>query len=364
MSSSPTVIVLSQVPPPVHGSTVMTLTLVTQLRQAGWHVKLVDRRFSKEIGQVGRWSLKKIFAAPSLLTRMILAVRGNPDAAVIFLSSSTGAFISDFLSAVAAVMARVPIILYLHTTGFARLSQRSRVFLGAIKWVVRKSAATVTLGARMSDDIRSIVPDAPLVHIPNAVDVPAGTARSVQEQTVTFLSNLLPEKGALDFVACAARIFEMHPRVRFVVAGAYSDPDHTRHVESTINEHHLEHALIMRGAVLGQAKWELLADSTVLVFPSRYPREAQPLTVIEAMRAGVPVVAYDVGGLSDLIDQSSGALVAAGDIDGLVSAVDRILSSPTQLESFRRGALRRSQEHHSLDAYRKRWHALLESIQE
>jgi glycosyltransferase involved in cell wall biosynthesis len=70
---------------------------------------------------------------------------------------------------------------------------------------------------------------------------------------------------------------------------------------------------------------QLLRAADVFVLPSAW--EARALVVQEAMAAGTPVVASDVGGLRDLVD-GSGCLVAAGDADGLARVVDTLLADP------------------------------------
>ena len=70
---------------------------------------------------------------------------------------------------------------------------------------------------------------------------------------------------------------------------------------------------------------QLLRAADVFVLPSAW--EARALVVQEAMAAGTPVVASDVGGLRDLV-AGSGRLVAAGDAAGLARAVDALLADP------------------------------------
>lgn len=70
-----------------------------------------------------------------------------------------------------------------------------------------------------------------------------------------------------------------------------------------------------------------MARAQVLVLPSRW--EALPLTVLEAMRAGLPVVATDVGGLCEaVVDGMTGLLVPRGDVVALRRALARVLGSP------------------------------------
>lgn len=67
----------------------------------------------------------------------------------------------------------------------------------------------------------------------------------------------------------------------------------------------------------------LLAQSDVFVLSSRF--EGLPISIIEAMRAGLPVVASDVGGVSELVDAATGILVPAGDVAGLAGNLRRLL---------------------------------------
>ena len=74
---------------------------------------------------------------------------------------------------------------------------------------------------------------------------------------------------------------------------------------------------------------EVLASTDVLVLPSLC-EEAFPLTALEGLAAGRPVVAFAVGGLREIVcDGATGLLVAKGDVPGLVEAIVRLVQNPT-----------------------------------
>jgi glycosyltransferase involved in cell wall biosynthesis len=72
---------------------------------------------------------------------------------------------------------------------------------------------------------------------------------------------------------------------------------------------------------------ELLGEAGVFVLSSRY--EGLPLSIIEAMRAGVPVLASRVGGVPELVrDGETGGLFPAGDADALRGLLSGLLDDP------------------------------------
>lgn len=83
---------------------------------------------------------------------------------------------------------------------------------------------------------------------------------------------------------------------------------------------------------------ELMHDSKCFVLPSNY--EGLPMTILEAMAAGLPVVATEVGGVSDIVkDGITGFLIDAGDEDSLVSAMSTVMSNRSIQQSMSSAAI-------------------------
>ena len=81
-----------------------------------------------------------------------------------------------------------------------------------------------------------------------------------------------------------------------------------------------------------------LGEATVAIFPYR-PELDQSGALLRALGAGVPAVAYDVGGIAEPVRRfGAGRVVAAGDVDALAAAVHELLSDADALEEARAGA--------------------------
>jgi glycosyltransferase involved in cell wall biosynthesis len=87
-----------------------------------------------------------------------------------------------------------------------------------------------------------------------------------------------------------------------------------------------------------------LGDATIAVFPYR-PELDQSGALLRALGAGIPAVAYDVGGIAEPVRRfEAGRVVRAGDVAGLAAAVHELLSDPVALERARAGARRAREE--------------------
>jgi len=138
--------------------------------------------------------------------------------------------------------------------------------------------------------------------------------------SIVFASGrAMPYKGIPVLLRAAALLQATHPEVHVAYAG-----DGPRLEEFRREAQHLH---LARFHFLGKRQDipDLLGSATIAVVPSVWA-EAFGLTVVEAMAAGVPVVASSVGGIPELIDpEETGLLVPPGDDAALASSLRRLL---------------------------------------
>ncbi len=129
-------------------------------------------------------------------------------------------------------------------------------------------------------------------------------------------------KGHYDLIEAARNICPVFPGVRFVLAG---DGVERPKIEEAVRSAGMEKNFIFLGQRADVP--ELLASADIFVLPSR--AEGLPNAALEAMAAGLPVVATRVGGIPEIIENGvSGLLVPPQDSASLARALLRVLGDP------------------------------------
>jgi glycosyltransferase involved in cell wall biosynthesis len=142
----------------------------------------------------------------------------------------------------------------------------------------------------------------------------------------TFVGRLSREKGVLELVRAW---MNARPAAELVLIGpAMTDHpwDVSREARRLVTEHGLDGSVRFIGgqSTTSVAAWLRASDFSIQ--PSHF--EAMGLAAAEAMAVGVPVIASDIGGYRDFIQhEQNGLLVAPHDIDGLASAIQRLIGS-------------------------------------
>ena len=181
--------------------------------------------------------------------------------------------------------------------------------------------------------LAELVPDDRLRVIPHPV-FPSDPPRADDGHTLLCLGIIRAYKGVPDAIEATKRV----DGARLLVAGDPLEP---------VDEY--------RQAAGARVEWRLgylsddqidraLSETTVALFPYR-PEIDQSGALLRALGAGVPVIAYDVGGLAEPVRRfGAGRVVPPGDIDALADAVRELLEDPGALEEARGGAERARNE--------------------
>ncbi|HKP00867.1 MAG TPA: glycosyltransferase [Nitrospiraceae bacterium] len=136
---------------------------------------------------------------------------------------------------------------------------------------------------------------------------------------VGMVANLRPVKGHRHLIEAASRILQAHPDVHFVLIG---EGDLRTALERQVKELGIDGHVHFMGH--REDARLLTAGFDMAVLASFH--EGMPNTVLEAMAAGVPVVATAVGGVKELIvDQETGFLVPPGDTAAMVDRLEKML---------------------------------------
>jgi glycosyltransferase involved in cell wall biosynthesis len=303
---------------------------------------------------------RKASAAVSGLARLaVLCARREVDA--VHVHASTG--VSFARKAAALAIARgfgVPTILHVHSGGFdERLrstGRRGALGRGALRRALRAADAVVALTDGWAVELERFA-DVRARVIPNAPDgaPPARRARADPgaSATIVYLGHLYRDKGVYELAEAFATLRRTRPALRLVLAGEGGE-------RRALSERLGGDGVELPGWIGPERKSELLATATCLALPSY--REGLPLVVLEAMQAGLPIVATAVGGVPEVVRHEREALlVAPRDRVALEQALARVIDDRELGRRLGAAGLRRA-EAYSREAFARRVAELYDEV--
>lgn len=353
------ILIVAQLPPPVHGSNVMTKLLIDSLCSLGHKPSLVEKCFSRSQEDVGKFSFSKILKIPQLIIGLLRQVyKSKPDLCIYFISLGVSSFLVDAILLAILRSLRIKYLLYSHGVGMQKLHERSGALLRPI---VRKSCVgalgALILGERLKSDLTDFLAAERMFVLPNALPDEHGQMSPVKSEAsqvrVLFLSNLKRDKGPLEFLKMASQVHAKTQNLRFMLAGPKRDEGVYREMIEFIAHEGLTEVVELCGALYGDEKLREFNRSDIFVFPTL--NEAFGLVLLEAMQHGLPVVASSLGAIPEIVIEGvTGYLVPPGDVAQLTDRVNHLVCNEAARRSMGAAGRRRFEESFTLAAYEKR----------
>jgi glycosyltransferase involved in cell wall biosynthesis len=228
--------------------------------------------------------------------------------------------------------------------GPPRPSFRSRLAYGVLDARLYARADAVIVPSRaIADDLMTRLgyPRRKIVVIPNGIELDRVAAQGSGELVGT-LSVLEPFKGIDVFLRAAARLAPQRPSLRFAIFGGGGQAEA---LERLAQELGLADRVARPGFVPATEAFPQLG---VYVLSSYW--ENAPMALLEAMAAKVPVVATEVYGIPEIVDETTGRMVPPGDPARLAEAIAAALDDVPGTAARVRAARRRVEERFSAEA--------------
>jgi glycosyltransferase involved in cell wall biosynthesis len=263
-----------------------------------------------------------------------LLLRGRVALAHVHVSTGMS-FWRKLLFVCPALLAGVPAILHLHGADFEEFHRDgSALRKWVMRWLFDRVAAIIVLSASWQQWARRISRNPLIVPIYNPVVMPPASDASLREpSSILFLGQLGRRKGCYDLLEATALLVAKHPRIKVRMAG----DGEVEKVKTAVERLGLREHVEVLEWVSGPRKSALLDSASVYALPSYC--EALPMSVLEAMAAGLPVICTPVGGIPEAVTHGlEGVVVAPGNIAALADALDMFLENPEIRQRMGRAA--------------------------
>lgn len=268
----------------------------------------------------------RLFALAMLATLRLLA-RG--EVALLHIHVAINAsFWRKYVFFLLGYLCRVPVALHLHA---GRYPDYYRTGCGPLarmlmRFAFDRAQAVVVVSSELQAWVRTVSSQGRVVVLHNPVLLPQRDEAQPPVRapaTLVFLGHLEAGKGCHDLLRAMRTIVASAPQARLLLCGD-GQRDEARALIAALG---LQDSVDLPGWVDARERAALLDAATVFVLPSH--AEGLPMSLLEAMAHGAPVVATAVGGIPEAVrDGVEGLLVAPGDTGALAAAVLDLLADP------------------------------------
>jgi len=284
----------------------------------------------------GRPFLSGVWAQVRLLHRVLSTIRRRRVRLVHIHTCALFSFWRDIVHMMAVRAVGCRVVWHLHDGTFPRfISEGSRLKRAAIRWALRRGAATILLSEATLESLRPHAPGVNWRVVPNGVPLSERRKKGGEDCVnaaeaslkLIFLGNLTRRKGAYDLISATEIAAKQGVRAVLSLAGGESAPGQRLEIEQRIAGSPRASHIHLLGLVHGEQKQNAFNDADCVVLPSY--AEGLPMALLEGMAEGLPAIATHVGSIPALInDGVEGFLVPAGDVEALADRICRLARDP------------------------------------
>lgn len=267
----------------------------------------------------------------------------------------------DIVDGAVARAERIPTVSTCH--GFIDSNWRGRIYQWLQRRALRRFDAVIAVSAPIAERVRASGVAAARIHlVPNVVALDGGAISRDEARrrlnlpdvpVIGWVGRLSAEKGPDLALEAFARLGRSDARLVIIGGG----PEESR--------------LRSRADVLGvtdRILWRGIVPDARALFPAfdafflSSRSEGTPVALLEAMASKIPVVATRVGGVPDIIDDSSARLLESGDVDGMAAALAHVLDEPDLASERAERALARLSGGFTAETWLSRYESIYRAI--
>ena len=346
----PNLLLVVQLPPPVHGASVVNEQVASSnLLRKNFRLTVVRIDATVDLAEIRKFSLAKVartFRTFALVALSLWHVR--PKLAYLTMAPKGFAFYRDALLVFVFRLAQVPHVLHFHGRGM-REAHLGKWSAGLVRFTLKK-AVVIHLSRLLKDDISPFVNDEQMRFVANGVADPLPNGLMQYERilgadrVILFLGTMLESKGPMVLLDALARLKMRRFRFRALFAGPWRGSLTQERFNDRVHQLDLADCVTHLGGVYGDEKIKILQSADILAFPTHYENEAFPLVVLEGMAAGMVPVTSNIAALPEMIAEV-GLCVPPQDPIALADALQSLLSNPSRLAQLQGKARERYLTH-------------------
>ena len=289
---------IAQFPPPIHGLS-----------------KAIDTLYNSKLSEKYEFTSVDITNNKSIILNILELIKSDADLYYLTISQTTGGNIRDLIIIKLLLMKKKKVLIHLHGGYFRTMLENDCIKI--IKTInlklFRRLSGAIVLGNSLKPIFKDIVEENKIHVVENCVDeqylikeekfkLKLENLDSKDKLNIVYLSNFIESKGYKDILKVAKICRDNNvKKFNFIFAGKFYSDEDKKQFKEYICINRLEDITDYRGIVGGHEKLDMLQQGDIFMLLTRYPKEGQPISIIEGMANGMSIITTDYAGIPDLI---------------------------------------------------------------
>ena len=328
------ILFLSPLPPPHMGPTIATGIILNSKLKNEFRIIHLDTSDHRELDHLNRIDFRNVFLAVKHGVILLwLIITRMPDLIYIPVSQTTLGYIRDSAYILLSKMFGRKVICHLRGGNFKNWYDSSKSLM---RWYIRVVHSLVdgqiVLGKKLLKLFQGIIPDNKVYVVPNGQNEQLRYKKKHpgNKIRVVYLSNMIGAKGLFHLLDAVPDVINAtRKNIEFIFAGSWPD-EQTKKIFDAHSEDSRIFPVKAIGPVYGNDKYDLLLSSDIFVFPP-VQEEGHPWVIIEAMGAGLPIIATDRGAITEsVIEGKNGFIVEKKNPSQIAEKIKYLIENPAQ----------------------------------
>ena len=283
------------------------------------------------------------------------------------ISVNRNAFLKDAVLLALARSFSVPTVLYAHGNNLPDFYAQCAPWMKrVIDTTIRNAAAGIVQGECLRFNFKPWLSPEKIFVVPAGFEpfpVPPRARCRDGRFRVLYLGAMVREKGVFVLLEAAAKIVRTRDDIDFHFVGAWYDQQEHQTAIEYVRLNGLERFVRFTGQLSNEAKWQAVVDADLLALPTFYYYETMGGVLLEAMEAGLPVVATRRAAIPEIVhDGVNGLLVEEQNADDLKDKILKLAADAALREQMGRANRKRFAEYYTHEQYGQRMIAVFEQL--
>lgn len=243
-------------------------------------------------------------------------------------TSSRGSFFRKYIIFYISKFFNKKVIINIHPMHFVQFYENSNIIVKKmITGVLNRCDLILVLSEKIKQKIADICQNKSIEVLYNPVVIKDINSKESNQINILFLGKLCQLKGVYDIIESAKYITNSN-----IIINLYGDGN-LEEFKNLINNSNVQSKVKIKGWISGEDKERAYQNSDIVILPSY--TEGLPMSILEAMAYGLPVISTPVGGIAEAVeDNVNGYLIEPGDYKALAEKIDSLANDKNLREKM------------------------------